>query len=421
MATKIVVQETPFELADGRGMTELRPQGDLALSSPRELIVSRSLPGAYDPAGYVVEDTLRLWGSEPTRRDRDRLPDRLVDWEVVETHEEPVVWAGGMAAHYGHFLIECAGRVWPLLPGAELEGLPAVFTTPLGDEKAREWLDALGAPRVELPAQGAVRFTQMYVPEPAWRIDAWAAPEMRQIHLHVGRNLEIPATPRHGVLWVSRSRLAPTRVAYDERLLEWVLEPHVTRIHPEEMTLAEQVGAFEASDVVVGVIGSAFHTLLMVTDPPSCIDLCPDDETALDLGDRFETYSVQDRILKTNSQFVQALDPTGAGAHRLRMRGRTYFPAGFRLMIPEVLRTLGESVLPDLRRDPRAVALMEPEKARQRSGFEVEFAAARVLLDPRSIEARTDLSRAFEVEGLIDCADEQLMTVADLIGDARGL
>ena len=398
------------------GVTKLRPPGSLALPPARELIVAKSLPGAYDPAGCIVEDTLRVAGVPPRRRDQVRLPEWLTGWEVVETREEPVVWAGTMAAHYGHFLIESAGRVWPLLPGGELEGLPAVFTTPLGDEKSREWLDALGVPCVELPAQGAVCFRRMYVPEPAWRMNAWAAPEMRQIHLHVGRNLEVPETPRGGVIWLSRSRLIPRRVAYDERLLEWVLDPHVRRIHPEEMSLAEQVGALDASDAVVGVIGSAFHTLLMVPDPPSGIYLCPSEETTHGFGGRFQaTYPQQDEILGTNSKFMYALENTGVNVERLQIRpGRVFFPAGFRLLIPEILRALSESVLPDLREDPRAVALMDPEKARPREGGEIELAAARVLLDPLSIDARAALARAFEAEGLIDCAREQLTMVADL-------
>lgn len=404
------------DMSEAQDMTELRPLGSLALPPPRELITAKSLPGAYDPAGCVVEDTLRISGAVPQRRDQERLPERLTDWEVVEAREEPVVWGGTMAAHYGHFLIESAGRVWPLLPGGELEGLPVVFTTPLGDEKAREWLDALSAPRVELPAHGAVRFTHMYVPEPAWRMDAWAAPELRQIHLHVGRNLKVPKTSRCGVLWISRSRLLPTRIAYDERLLEWVLDPHVRRIHPEEMTLAEQVGALDASDAVVGVIGSAFHTLLMVSDPPSCIYLCPDEETTHGFGGRFQaTYPLQDQILGTESKFMYALENTRVNVERLQVRpDRMFFPAGFRLLIPEILRALSESVLPDLRDDPRAVALMDPGKARPGKDGEIELAAARVLLDPLSIETRTALGRAFEAEGLVDCAREQLTMVADL-------
>lgn len=402
-----------------RAVTKLRPPGSLALPPARELITAKLLPGAYDSAGCVVEDTLRISGAVPQRRDQERLPERLTDWEVVETREEPVVWGGTMAAHYGHFLIESAGRVWPLLPGGELEGLPAVFTTPLGDEKSREWLDALGVPCVELPAQGAVCFRRMHVPEPAWRMNAWAAPEMRQIHLHVGRNLEVPETPRGGVVWLSRSRLMPRRVAYDERLLEWVLDPHVRCIHPEEMTLSEQVGVLDASDAVVGVIGSAFHTLLMVPDPPSCTYLCPDEETTHGFGGRFQatqaTYPLQDQILGTNSKFMYAVENTDVNVERLQIRpGRVFFPAGFRLLIPEILRALSESVLPDLGEDPRAVALMDPAKARPRKGGEIEHAAARVLLDPLSIDARTALGRAFEAEGLVDCAREQLTMVADL-------
>jgi hypothetical protein len=92
--------------------------------------------------------------------------------------EGEVVWGGDIAKSRGPFLTASVARLWPLLPGAELEGLPAVLTTPSALPFVREWLRAFGARIFELPAQGAVRFTRMRVPEPAWRFDAWIASVM---------------------------------------------------------------------------------------------------------------------------------------------------------------------------------------------------------------------------------------------------
>ena len=111
----------------------------------------------------------------------------------------------------------------------------------------------------------------MLVPEPAWRINAWIAPEIRDIHLHAREGLDVTPTAGNGVTWLSRSkRLGRYRVPYDERLLEWLIEPYVTILRPETMNLAEQVAAFEGSRAVAGVIGSAFYTLLMTTRQPDC-------------------------------------------------------------------------------------------------------------------------------------------------------
>jgi capsular polysaccharide biosynthesis protein len=397
------------------GATELRPKGSLALSPARELTALRSVPGAYRPDGRVAEDTLRLWGAASEQRGGYRAPQEPPACDPVECHEEPVLWGGGMLSPYGHFVIESVSRLWPLLPGAELEGLPVVFVTPVGHRLVREWLDAFGARRVALPKRSAVRFARMHVSEPAWQIDAWAAPEIREIHLQVRRNLEIPEAAGGGVLWLSRSRLQRRRRAYDECLLEWILEPHVTILHPQEQTLPEQVAAIEAAGAVVGIIGSAFHGLLMAMRVPRHIYLCPDPELAHFNDHRFQdAYAAQDWMLGVDGTYLRACVPTGVGAHRFPGGYPLTFPADHRLLIPEVLQALAKTELPDLLDDPRAAALAHPERARSLGARGVELAASQVLLDPVSAEARLALGAEFEVQGLGHCALEQLLAAADL-------
>jgi hypothetical protein len=257
----------------------------------------------------------------------------------------------------------------------------------------------------------------MYVSEPAWQLEAWAAPEIREIHLHARRGMKIPTIRGGDVLWLSRSKLARGRVAYDECLLEWVLGDHVTIVHPETMSLVEQLAIIEAGSTVIGVLGSAFHTLLMALEIPNCIYLCPDGTVTKGADSRFQSaYIAQDRMLNVKSRFVYACADTGSKAHR-------FFPGGFRLLIPEVLQVLSDSVLPGLREDPRAAALLHPERVLhapgggRRLGNEIEIAMTEMLRDPLSIDTRMRLGTVFEAEGNDRCAVEQFMTVADLADD----
>lgn len=398
------------------GLTPIRPPRDLALGPARELLVTRSVGAAYEPDGRLAVDTIR------TGAELERLPGRLPEPTVVATHDDPVVWGGGLFGHHGHFLVECTSRLWPLLPGAPLHGLAGVFSTPRRNPRIYEWLDAFGAPRIALPPRGTIRFGQMHVPEPAWRLDRWATPEVRQIHLHARRGLRLPPTPRCDVLWLSRSRLHRIRAPYDERLLEWVLDRHVRRIHPETMTLAAQVAAIEAADAVAGVIGSAFHTLLLARELPRCVYLCPTPTTTHGAGGIFlPNHTTQDRILDTRAELVYACAFTGPREDRFRDGRRMNFPGGYRMLIPEALRGLRRTVLPGLFDDPRAFALAHPGQVRSRGGLrgaeqKIQMAAARVLLSPRSIDARTALATLFESEGQGRCAVEQHMAVAHLAG-----
>jgi hypothetical protein len=358
----------------------------------------------------VAEDTRRAILESAFKP--DRVPGTLQAGAVVETRAEDVVWGGQATAPYGHFLTESVSRLWPLVAGGELEGLPVVFARPPTAQFAREWLDAFGVPVVELPQEGAVRFTRMFVPEPAWRLGAWIAPEIRDIHLHARRGLKAPDPPHSNhsdVLWLSRSGLEPDRVAYDEALLEWLLGDRITAISPEALTLAEQVAAIEGSRAVAGVIGSAFHSLLMANAPPDCLYLCPP-------WDR-PAYAAQHRFLEGTATFVHALD---VATKTRRAREGLAFPAAYRILIPETLRALDRTVLPGMLEDPRVAAFAEPAKHPQAAASAgIDAAAAQVLRDPLAIDPRIGLAEIFEAEGVERCAEEQF-AIAAALAEERG-
>jgi hypothetical protein len=335
------------------------------------------------------------------------MPKLASDEGVVQVHEEEAVWGGNVIGHYGHFLTESVARLWPVLPGAELEGRPVVFTTPREQLFVRDWLRAFGVRTVDLPERGLVRFTRMYVPQPALRHGAWIAPEIREIHLHARRGLDLPPSPPRDVLWLSRSKLERDHVAYDEVLLEWLLGTHVSIVNPETMTLAAQVAAFEGARAVAGVVGSAFHTLLLAAKPPDCLYLCPPWERP--------AYPAQHRYLDSKATFVQAL---AVAARRRRARDGIAFPGAYRVLVPESLRALSETVLPELLEDSRLAAFADLQGRAQQDGGDFEGdldgAVARVLTEPLAIEPRVNLATMLEAEGLTHCADEQRLVIADL-------
>ncbi len=262
------------------------------------------------------------------------------------------------------------------------------------------------------PEDGLARFTRCFVPEPAWMLNAWIAPEIRDVHLYARQNLAVPTLPRQGVLWLSRSALSQEQRAYDECLLEWLLDEYVTVVHPEMKTLVEQIAAIEASEGVAGLVGSAFHTLLAAIDPPDCLLLCKNRELT--------HYIAQDRLLNTNGTFVQAL-----AIAEIRHRRRSESLGGLRVLVPEALRALSATLLPVLREDSRTAAFMHPEHlvseaARCRQVDDIDTAVAKVLLDPYSERVRLELGTAFEERGLRQCALEQFLMVAEL-SDNRNL
>ena len=389
----------PLNLAGGH---DLLPGGTIEVSPARELTALGSIDVAYEADGAVAIDSLKrpllALGYGP-------IPESLPQ-PPAETREEEVVWGGELVNQFGHFLIESTTRLWPLIAGGELEGLPVVFKARKGQAPpfVHDWLEGFGAETILLPAEGAVRFRRMHVPEQSWRLGAWIAPELRETHLQARAGLELPSVARRDVLWMSRSRLAPDRIPYDEGLLEWILGDHVTPVHLEAMTLAEQVATLEGSRAVTGVMGSAFHALLLSAGSPDCLYLCPSFAKG--------PYTAQHQVLGSKATFVETMAPT-ARVRRLRREG-FLFPGGHRILIPETLAALDSTVLPGLLDDPRLAAFADPQRSRDHAPDEFDTAVIRALREPYSAQARRALAAGFAELGLDALAGEQSRLAADL-------
>lgn len=386
-----------------------RTRNSLDAGQPRDLLVLPHVRAAFERDGAIVEESLRHWAN--IRPPNDRIPDRIPVDNIVRTCDEPALWAAGLVPHYGHFLTEGVSRLWPVLPGGSLEGLSVVQTT--ADPRSysspfvADWTAAFGLNRMSVSDAGATRFTRMYVPEPAWWLNSYIAPEIRDIHLHARQGLDV-SPGSSDVLWLSRAGLRPNRLTYDEVLLEWLLAEHVTSIHPQQLSLADQVGAVEGSRVVAGIVGSAFHTLLMARSYPRCVYLCPA---------RFQSaYVAQAELVGAEATFAHALAAT-----EMRPRGRASVTRGYRVLVPEALRALTTAVK-SLGDDSRTAALQWPESFWRQAldkGDEGEMtrAVAGVVLDPLSWRVRMRLGRMFEERGANRAALEQYRVVVDLADD----
>lgn len=398
---------------------ESRPRGSLRLSGPRELLVDRSIPAPFELDGQPLQDTLRLIGTEG--HSQRPVPSISLDRKRLTTHDEEVVWGGSISTHYGHFLVESMARLWPLLPGGKLEGAPAIFAgdlfggrrvDPRDQPFMREWLDAFGIHTVEL-ADEPTRFRRMYIPEPALRPGAWISPELRDIHMHARRGLgKLPTGTVGEVLWLSRSALDRNRrVAQDECLLEWLLRDYVRIVHPQTLALAEQVAEIEVSRAVAGIVGSAFYTLLLAEASPCFACVCSAAWAAA------APYMPMAKLLQSDATFVLGLEQAPEGGEASGTNPRYHH----RLQIPQILKSLGQTVLPELVNDPLIATLADPERLGSNSlcrggSSGLQVAVAKAVLEPSSGAARMNLARHFEAEGLNSLALEQYAVVADTRG-----
>jgi len=103
-------------------------------------------------------------------------------------------------------------------------------------------------------------------------------------------------------VWVSRSRLPPPRRAIAG---EKVLEEHLADwriVHPQELSMAEQIEVFSKHTTYAGMIGSAMHNILFSRSPRV---------TYLTVGEPNLNFLMCDELVGADSLYVGCCDEGG--------------------------------------------------------------------------------------------------------------
>lgn len=222
---------------------------------------------AEDPARqHLPEATYRPWsaeapwglfpGAEPAPR------------EAAE--DGPFLYVGALATHYGHFLINTLPRLWPLV---SWQGpLPRILCHVSGPREALEELAFLRAILCQLGIDTAdvVSFDRpqtvrdVVVPEPALReqaaVHAVFAELCRTIGRPLWRDVAVDAVTRPLYLSKTRLRAGVAHVTNEEAIVAELERRGVEIAFPETLGFAEQVRLLSGRRIVMGTLGSAFHT-----------------------------------------------------------------------------------------------------------------------------------------------------------------
>lgn len=260
----------------------LRQRFDYRPGAPAvlELTDALLLPNArclYDPEGRRLEPT-KVTYVEPG------APAPLIDEKILKieqasmpeavevpaglTHiDEPVIFLGELHDHYGHFLTDTLARVWDLTEADR--GLKVIFA-PQSQQRlehplVRELLQLFGIePERILVPQTPARLSRVICPLAALQqsriYDVFAEP-FRQV---AKRALAAGAEPPGRPVYLTRSGLGEAlRRLVNEEALEARLEREgYAIVHPERLSIPEQIALFNGEHPVVTPFGSAMHTVL---------------------------------------------------------------------------------------------------------------------------------------------------------------
>ncbi len=195
------------------------------------------------------------------------------------------IYGGLTSPHFGHYLLSTLSRYWIDLrsdyPGSKIyihmlqENLSGWLARPF----VRQTLAALGFHESDfVPIDRPMRLRHLIVPAPGFIEQSVAFQAYGEIGRLIGERLcAAQPQPRPEPVYLSKERLRggiwTTENEWD--LVEGLREAGVRIVHPETLTLPEQIRIFAEHRTVIGLAGSALHTSLLSSGGHRILGLYP--------------------------------------------------------------------------------------------------------------------------------------------------
>ena len=193
-------------------------------------------------------------------------------------------YGGPIIPHYGHFLTAALPRMWHILR----DGPPKAPILCHSIERPDEWfarpyvaaiLGQLGlTPESFIHFREPTVVSRMIVPQPAFEEQHFAHSVLGELCTVIGSKFN-GAQTTSGPVYISKAKLGPgsTYRLVNEAVIEQVFSENGIKIlHPEMMPIEDQIAALSSASILVGTIGSAFHTTLFCNTPKRIIGLAYD-------------------------------------------------------------------------------------------------------------------------------------------------
>jgi hypothetical protein len=220
----------------------------------------------YGPEGDLVSRILlRRKNGTVANFDVPRADPNNFDGAI---HLTRAVYLGWYFCHHGHFLIESLSRFWALRHLYE-PGMKLLFHVPEADRELgvsdthfRVFEAFSVRPEDIVLARDHYRVDLLIAPEQAATLDTSTHQVMNAVYERISESiLGDYAGPTPEKLYVSRARLPHfKKKSVNEEETEAVFRQHGFEIlHPEEMTLFDQIAAFRGATLIAGCPGSGIH------------------------------------------------------------------------------------------------------------------------------------------------------------------
>lgn len=239
----------------------LRPRGWMrgGVFDRYQKVIRSSLVYRYNfPVGAKPYDSPDLEADPSVRTERIIGEDSVGD--TKHRLEGRYIFGGHFMGHYGHFLLETLSRLWFI---KEYPDVPIVWIR-IDQNPIQDWhhtfFEKLGVTNEFYWVDEQTEIEELIVPDAGYVIASrfWEK-QARALEL-VGPTKMVPGKR----IWLSRSELSKG-VVLNEQLLESILvENGWTIYHPQHHSFDEQLDMLADAEMIAGIEGSAFHSLVLM-------------------------------------------------------------------------------------------------------------------------------------------------------------
>lgn len=229
--------------------------------------------GIYDAQGAAIEGTINFRG--PARRPLRQRQSMTVTPEPAEAtcNEPDLVYVGEIFPHFGHFLTTTLSRFWYLRerPSARVLFHSKFKTAQLFEHQhVAQMFEALGLREEQfVQLEVPTLLQRLTVPQPSFEENHFAHQIYAECAREIGARLtqgDVPAD--EGPLYLSKARLdvGVRRIVNEQEMEDELARQGVRIMHPETLSIPQQIDTLRRHRTLLGSVGSAFHSTVMLPE-----------------------------------------------------------------------------------------------------------------------------------------------------------
>lgn len=225
----------------------------------------------FTEEGYRIKSSYALSWIETT-------PDKIEPPEKCKVIDKPFLYIGAFETYqYGHFLIEGISHLWAL---AENNDMPVFYANWMNSirkvrlRRRKSYIDMfmgyMPISRDDLYYSDQwIKFNKICIPEPTSVFGRKMLNHHRLVPEYIARQVlktYESKFPEYETIYLSRSKLkdGARGIIHESDLEKRLSDKGVQIVHPESMSLVEQIMLLNSCKNIIAVQGSALHNILFV-------------------------------------------------------------------------------------------------------------------------------------------------------------